>query len=314
MPIITERESNPRWGFLNGLGAASSVPVVLADPTTGAFSNSRFEVLKQILIDELNRAKNDYAKTMAAADAECGSICRAIIDRSPGNLSELSVVRKAAYNVRKSLLEKTKPRLELFETFVRGSFDVGNDIWKSPEAYETVLRGIRTEIQNFQYDANTLRVAADMSFYNGLVDRGLAMLRDTYAYLAKAAESVKETAENLAENFKNIIENVGEGAETASWIYTHIPQIILGGVVIFFVLPAVLKSGAAYKRSGSAAAFETAAGEIEGTRKTFASGARSAGRAVASGVRKAGTFAVTRNPSALLAGTKKRRVQRRRRR
>ena len=251
MPIITEKYSNPQYGFLQGLGAppaAPSVPILLADPKTGKFSNTRFEALKKVLIDELARAKSDYEKTLKAAEDECGATCRFAISKlASDKLSDLATAKKAAYNVRKSLLDNTKPRLERFEAAVRASWNSADPIWKTPAAYEAVLKGIRTEVQSFQVDANTLKVGADMTFYNALVDQAMVVLDNLY----KAGAGV-----------------IGP----AVWLAQNLPWILGVGAVLLIAGPTIagaVKGG----RSGAADAF---ASDVSRARGAIASGAKGA--------------------------------------
>lgn len=155
MPIITEQYSNPRWGFLEGLGQASTAPtprLLLRDPKTGAFSNERFEELKKILIDAIQRARADYQK---------------ILDRSSGALKE-------------SLLTQTKPRLDRYDTEVRRFFDANYAGWDDTKVYDSVLAGIQQEIKLFQSDAQTLQAQSDMSFYKVLLNRAKVITSDLY--------------------------------------------------------------------------------------------------------------------------------------
>ena len=155
MPIITEQYSNPRWGFLEGLGQAAAAPtprLLLRDPKTGAFSNQRFEALKQILIDAIQRARADYQK---------------ILDRSSGALKD-------------SLLTQTKPRIERFDGEVRKFFNANYEGWDNTKAYDSVLAGIRQEISLLQGDAQVLQVQSDMSFYKALLNRAKVITNDLY--------------------------------------------------------------------------------------------------------------------------------------
>ena len=304
MPIITEKYSDTRYGFLQGLGAAAAAPAVpmpdpnvrkmLVDPKTGKFSNSMFESYKQYLISAKDQAWKDYA----AIQQKVNSVGR----------TSSSTVKDAAEKLKSStVLPMTAKRLTSFTDQLAQVWDPNGAFWDNPAGYESILRGFRTEIANLQSDASTLGIASDMSFYTALGNRAAVMLKESYDYGVKVAKNIKETIEAVAG---------GAGAairapfDFAKWLSDNALLLVGGGVVVFFVLPTLLKSGAAYKRGGSAAALETAAGDIEGTRRAIGSGAR----AVGSGVKKAGSFAITKNPAALLSGAPKRRVSRRGRR
>lgn len=158
MPIITEKYADTRYGFLQGLGAAAPAPVVpilLADPKTGAFSNVRFEALKKVLIDAIQRAREDYAKTLAAAS-------------------------KSATELKDSLVRNTLPRLDRFENQVRAAFNASDSLWTEKKNYDALLGAIQQEIALFQGDAARLKVAADMSFYSALRDRAGVVLGELY--------------------------------------------------------------------------------------------------------------------------------------
>jgi hypothetical protein len=166
---------------------------------------------------------------------------------------------------------------------------------------------IQQEIVSFQGDAQTLKVASDMSFYTALGQRAAVITQNIYDYAA-----------NLAKKGREFVEDVAGGAaaaikapfDFAKFLSDNALLIFGGGAFVLFVLPTLLKSGAAYKRGGSAAAFETAAGDIEGGRRAIGSGAR----AIGSGVKKAGAFAITKSPASLMNGVPKSRRSRRRRR
>lgn len=236
MPIITEKYSDPRYGFLQGLGAAATpaVPILLADPKTGKFSNERFEMLKKALIDAMTQAWADYKKTWDAAN-KAGGFWKAATEK------EASAMLKA------SLVRNTLPRLNRFQEQLTGMFKSTDPIWNEPEKYKKFLSSIQDEIARFQDDANTLKVAADMSFYKALQDRAGVIVNDLY----QAGAGI-----------------IGPGV----WLAQNLPWILGVGAVLLIAGPTIagaLKGG----RSGAADAF---ASDVRSARGAIASGARGA--------------------------------------
>jgi hypothetical protein len=306
MPIMTERYSNPRWGFLDGLGAAPVVPplpnpdvrIMLIDPATGQFSNTRFESYKQYLISAKDRAWKDYADIQKAVN-------------SVGRTSS-STMKQAAEKLKSSTgLPMTFSRLTRFTDQLSQVWDPNGAFWDNPAGYQSILRGFQTEISNLQSDASTLGIASDMSFYTALGDRALVMIKDTYDYGVAVAELAKDSLEKAGRKVKETVDKIVDAAgdliqtpfDLISFLKNWGPWIIGGGFVAFYVLPTVLRA----RREGSAALEE----DLRAGRGAVERGARSAGSA-AYRAGKAGAAAYTGNP-ALLMGAPKRRVQRRRR-
>lgn len=217
--------------------------LLLQDPRTKQFSQVRFNELTGILSAALQRAMGDYQRTYDAVVRASGSFRSA-------------TEQAAASRLKASLLNNTLPRLQRFQAqldVVRS--DPNNAFWDSADYYANFLRQIEAEIGLFQVDANTLQVASDMSFYRALSERARTVLGALY--------------------------EAGSGViGPAMWIAKNLPVILVGGAVIFFVVPPALRSIAAYKRGGSSAALDTAAEGIESTRRTVGKGAKLAAKTV----------------------------------
>lgn len=303
MPILTEKYANSRWGFLDGLGAAApaaaAVPTpdptvrkMLVDPKTGKFSNSMFESYKQWLVQAKDQAWADYGKILAAVNKV--------------GLTSSSTMKDAAAEL-KAALPMTNKRLMEATKSLDQIWDPNSTFWDDPAGYKWLMGKFQTEIANLQHDAGRLNVASDMSFYTALGQRAGVMLKASYDYAAKVADNAKKFVEDVAGGAAAAIK---APFDFAKFLSDNALLIFGGGAFVLLVLPTLLKSGAAYKRGGSAAAFETAAGDIEGGRRAIGSGAR----AIGSGVKKAGAFAITKNPASLMNGVPKSRRSRRRRR
>ena len=218
-----------------------AVRLLLQDPATGQFSNQRFEELKGILIAAMQRAEGDYQRTLAAANAATGSF-------------RAATVQEAGRRLKASLLANTRPRLDRFQAQLKTVYDANSPFWDDAAAYANFLRGIENEISLFQTDADTLQTASDLSFYAALSDRAREILGDLYA--------------------------AGSGVVTpALWALKNLPYILVGGAVLFFVIPPAFRALAAYKRGGAADALDTAAGSIETGRGRIAAGAKVAAKA-----------------------------------
>jgi hypothetical protein len=240
MPILTEKYANSRWGFLDGLGAAApaaapAVPSLLADPKTGQFSNERFESLKKVLIDAMTRAWADYKQTWDAAN-------------KAGGFWKASTEKEASARLKASLVQNTLPRLNRFQSDLNKMFNVKDPIWNSPDNYKRFLGAIEQEIIRFQDDADTLKVAADMSFYKALQERAGVIVDNLY----KAGAGI-----------------IGPGV----WLAQNLPWILGVGAVLLIAGPTIagaVKGG----RSGAADAF---ASDVRSARGAIASGAKRAG-------------------------------------
>jgi len=236
MPIITERYSNPRWGFLEGLGQTPVTPrLLLRDPKTGAFSNERFEALKSILIDALQRARSDYQKIYNAANT---------------NVFSAQTVKEAAARLRASLDKQTKPRLEIADARVRKFFDANYEGWDKPDEYNATLAYIQQEIKLLQGDAQVLQVASEMSFYNAL------------------AERAKVITQNLYE--------AGAGVGTSGlWFFKNLPWILGVGAVLLIAGPTII-GGITGGREGAARAAQADIERARGAVASGARGAKNA--------------------------------------
>lgn len=236
MPIITEKYSDARYGFLQGLGAAAApaapaVPILLADPKTGKFSNERFEALKKVLVDAMTQAWADYKKTWDAAN-------------KAGGFWKAQTEKEASAMLKDSLVRNTLPRLNRFQSQLTEMFKPTDPIWTSPEKYERFLGAIRDEIKRFQDDANTLKVAADMSFYKALQDRAGVILDNLY----KAGAGI-----------------IGPGV----WLAQNLPWILGAGAVLLIAGPTIF----AGLKGGRGAAADAATSDIMRARGAISSGA-----------------------------------------
>lgn len=239
MPIITEPSSNPRWGFLHGLGAAAmpKVPLLLADPKTGKFSNTRFEALKKVLIDAMTRAWADYKKAWDAAQRD-------------SKFWKAQTQKEAAAALKQTLVNNTLPRLNRIQEQLNKTFDANYiAFWDSEKNYNSFLRSIEQEITNFQHDADTLKVAADMSFYKALQDRAGEVLKEIY----DAGAGI-----------------IGPGV----WLAKNLPWILGVGAVLLIAGPTI--AGAV--KGGRAGAADAFASDVSRARGAIASGAKGATR------------------------------------
>lgn len=182
MPIINPREGNPRWGFLDGFGAAPAVPLLLADPKTGAFSNSRFEELKGILISAKSKAESDF---------------QALLKRSETGIFSAQTVKEAAAKIRKDMRDVGLPRLQRFQSQVEKFYSASYDGWNDPNVFNAVLRNYQTEIERYADDAQILDVAWNLSFYVALFDRAKEITNNLYRAGAGVIEPVLWFTKNL---------------------------------------------------------------------------------------------------------------------
>lgn len=303
MPIMTERYSNPRWGFLDGLGAAAAPPlpnpnvrIMLIDPATGQFSNKQFEAYKQILFDANARMYDAYNKLMARMNS---------IGRTSSS-TEREAVEQIKANL--PLIQKTmKDLTEAIPQF----YDGNSPNWDEPQKYQRFLQRFSDIVEGFNRDGERLNFAYDMSFATALGDRALVMIKATYEYGVAVAELAKDSLEKAGRKTKETVDKMVDAAgdllqtpfDLISFLKDWGPWILGGGFVAFYVMPTVLRA----RREGSAALEE----DLRAGRGAVERGARAAGSA-AYRAGKAGAAAYTGNP-ALLMGAPKRRVQRRRR-
>jgi hypothetical protein len=166
MPIVNTREGNPRWGYLQGLGAAAAEPrLLLRDPKTGAFSNARFEELKGILISAKTQAEKDF---------------QALEKKSRTGIFSALTTKEAAAKIRKDMVDIALPRLNRFRASLEKFYNPNYSGWDSEQEYNGVLKGYQGEMRAYAGDAETLDVAWNLSFYNALVDRAREVLKDVY--------------------------------------------------------------------------------------------------------------------------------------
>ena len=165
MAIMTEPYSNPRWGFLDGLGAAAAVPILLADPKTGAFSNDRFEELKGILISAKSQAERDF---------------QALLKKSETGIFSAQTTKEAAARIRQNMRDVGLPRLQRFQSQVEKFYSPSYSGWSSPKEFEAVLKNYRGEVAAYAGDAQTLDVAWNLSFYNALFERAKEIANNLY--------------------------------------------------------------------------------------------------------------------------------------
>lgn len=233
MPIMTERYSNPRWGFLDGLGAtAAPVPILLADPETGAFSSDRFEELKGILISAKSQAERDF---------------QALLKKSETGIFSAQTTKEAAAKIRKDMREVALPRLRRFQSQVEKFYSPSYSGWNDPNEFEAILKSYRGEIAAYAGDAQTLDIAWNLSFYNALFNRA------------------KEITNNLYQAGAGVI-------GPWLWFMQNLPVILGVGAVLLIAGPTIagaLTGG----RQGAARAFESDVRSARGAIASGAKGA-----------------------------------------
>lgn len=233
MPIMTERYSNPRWGFLEGLGAAAApAPILLADPKTGAFSNERFEALKGILISAKSQAERDF---------------QALLEKSETGIFSAQTTKEAAARIRQNMRNVGLPRMQRFQSQVEKFYSPTYSGWNDPNEFEAILKSYRGEVQAYAGDAQTLDVAWNLSFYNALFDRA------------------REITDNLYQAGAGVI-------DPFLWFTKNLPWILGVGAVLLFAGPTIagaLTGG----RQGAARAFESDVRSARGAIASGAKGA-----------------------------------------
>lgn len=235
MDVVLPKLYVKQSGALYGLGAPFVVRKTLMK-ADGSFDNEKFEALKKVLVDAMARAWADYARTWDLVQKNSKSYSAA-------------TEQEAAARIAQYLKTVSDPTLKRIQNSLNQLFDAQNPAWDNPETVPRVLDNIKTQIAAFQSDAETLKVATDMSFYSALKGRAAEILRE-----------VGEAGERT----------LGAGL----WLAKNWPWLVGGAAVVIFVGPTLLKSFAGYKRGGAAGAAEAAAGDLERARSRAVSGMR----------------------------------------
>lgn len=290
MPVIPYKKTVDidTYGVFAGLGEvppAAGVRKMLADPDTGQFSQSKFDAFVKVLADTQKQAYTDYGRIFSAAE------------KAYNGWFTASTVKEQA----RRLLEEGLPATARFLGYADAALtrlvsDPSDSAWDTPVLYTRTMNRYITEMGNLRSDAQAMEAALDLSLYNAL--------------LYRAAELLKPFAK-LGEEILKVPGAVGDTLEKGNWLTKNWHWLLLGGVGVFYVLPAMLRTGRAYKSGGFEAGSQAFEESLRSGRETIASGARSAASGAVSVGKKAAAL-YTGNPALAVSGMKRRRTRRRR--
>jgi hypothetical protein len=292
MPIVNTREGDPRWGYLQGLGAAAAVPPT--DQFAGWPS-----------LEAKRAAQEEIKKSIRAADEAIYGAAR----NAPGIWEKLKgfvispLTSFLSADTRNRVAMAVRDRVDQWELFKKTLWEAANHgtitadgVARSmtPDEAKRLLNVISRQIVLMQ-DAvelsNSVTVGALLqtaakSTVEGILER-----------FKKAGDTVNAALDAIMALLKGAAETVKKAGE---WL-EYLPYILVGGIVLFYVVPTVLKA----RREGSAGL----EADLRAGRSRIESGARAAGSAAVK-AGKAGAAAYTGNPALLMSGSP--RIRRRR--
>jgi hypothetical protein len=264
MPIVNTREGNPRWGYLDGLGAADVPPTdqFVGWPDLAAKRTVQSEIRKSIL---------------AADEAIYGAAKNApgIWEKLKGFvISPLTSFLSA--DTRNRVALAVRDRVDQWELFKKTLWEAANQgtitadgVTRSmtPDEAKRLLNLISRQIVLMQ-DAvelsNSVTVGALLqtaakSTVEGILER-----------FKKAGDTVNAALDAIMALLKGAAEIVKKAGE---WL-EYLPYIVVGAIV----LPFAFRAFSSYKKGGATAAADYAAGAIEAGRGRAWEGAKAAGR------------------------------------
>ena len=262
MPIMTERYSNPRWGFLDGLGAV---------PPTDQFAGWPSLEAKRAAQEELK-------KSIRAADAAIYGAARnapGIWEKLKGFVISPLTSFLSAEN-RDRVAEAIDSRVAQWELFKNTLWEAANQgtitadgVTRSlsPDEAKRLLTLISRQITLMQ-DAVGLSNSVTVGALLQTAAKG--NVEGIIEKFNKAAETLKAALDALLAILKGLSDAARKGGE---WL-EYLPYIVVAAIV----LPFAFRAFSSYKKGGVTAAADYAAGAIETGRGRAWEGTKSAGR------------------------------------
>jgi hypothetical protein len=287
MDVVLPKLYVKQSGALYGLGAAEK-PIFLYNGPNGQFDNARFEELKKVIYDALANADQQFSAIQTAAQKAASSFGFAVA--SPTITSGQAVLR--------SLPGARKVLVSARAAIDKAARDLKDPLWNAVPGstgltgYQRLLVSIQQELNGFAGDAQVLNSAIDQTFLSALADRALVMVKEAYEYAGKAASGALEIIENAADTAK-------KGLESGLWFARNWWKVLLGGVVLFYGVPLILRT----RREGARGLEEG----LRSGRESIESGAKKAAATAA----KAGAAYASGGASLAVSGLRKRRRTRR---
>lgn len=262
MPIITEKYSNPQWGFLNGLGAP--IPYKTAEeagwPSVDALKQAQEELKKSIIAAD---------KAIYTANNAMPGIWAAITSYiSPGSVLIAFMSSSTRENIKRGAAD------QLY------SWEQGKKLYWEAANHGTITANGVTRVMTPTEAANMVNL---MSRQVVTFQEVVQLANDTTVdALYKTA--AKSLVENVIAGFKAALDTLGlaleainslarGGATAVKWL----PWLIVGAIVI----PFGLRAFGAYKKGGVTAAADYSAGAIESGRSAAANAAAAAAKKAA---------------------------------
>lgn len=255
MPIMTESYSDPRWGFLHGLGASPS------DVLYGALL-TQFKTEISTLAAKTGLAIKQFTSQVYVPVT---SAQRAILE----NLQNQRVTLQSW--------------MDTVEEAVRNGTIGGQPITGEKAAKLSEMAG--KLVNNY---ADGVQAMAQYS--------PTSILKNALVSVASDLAQIANALFDLARKIIKALADVGGGVADTVGLLKYLPYVVVGGAVLFFVVPAVLR----YRREGEAGL----EAELRAGAGAVGRGAKAAGRGLVRAGR-AGVALYTGNPA--IAGVRRRR-------
>jgi hypothetical protein len=272
MDVVLPKLYVKQSGALYGLGAAAADATVwLYNGPDGKFSNQRFEELKKVLYDALANADQQFQTVEKTARDAANAL----------GIAKFSPTITAGQSVLRSLPAARKVLTDLRKQLDIAVRDLKNGLWNGTPGtsgftgYQKFINSVQVELNGFVQDMGVLNASIDQSFLSALSDRALVMVKEAYDYAGKAGAGALDLIENAAKTAK-------DNLESGLWLARNWWKVLLGGVVLFYGVPLILRT----RREGARGLEEglrSGRSSIENAAKKGAALATKAGAAYASG-------------------------------
>lgn len=334
MPIMTEPESNPRWGFLHGLGAAEGEAPASTLPMKAA---------EQLAL--INEMQGQITAQIAVIDSEAARLRQAPITKSGAigaDMLEKAKAFKAAVSQVTSLIEDNISMRGLASGALRREIDskvaearqkaaayieIATEFKKTGRIGVVAASGgsIRVTYTGSQVMGNVIQTYSDMAR-----DLDLLLVNQSYSVsggaiwnllpsllteelilpLSAIVKKILGVAISILNSAADMLRLMGRAIaklpEAGNWLLDNWP-IVAGVAAVILFGPALWRIYKAGKTGGYMAAGDEVSASLVSTRQSIAAGARSA----AGAARKAAAAYASGGTSLAFQGNRSRRYRRR---